>query len=398
VTDDRDRRERSRRGRRPPWWPDNEAWPPEGDWSPPWTSRGRPPWAAAGGPPWRRGGPPWAARRRGRQRGFGCLFALAFLVGVWAIVAFVGAVLAAVGLGRPFEPIHLVVLIVVALVVIGLARRVGRSAYSSGRTLDQVVEAARRVEGGDLSARVPERDAAMSDVRDLVRGFNKMAERLETDERQRRTLLADVSHELRTPISIVQGSVEAILDGVHAADEQHLSAILEETRVLARLVEDLRTVALAEAGTLPLHREPTDLAILIADVVASFESVAASSRVIVRADVPDSLPLLEIDPVRVREILGNLVENALRYTGPEGTVTITARAEAGTVRIDVADTGTGIDPAVLPHVFDRFAKSAESRGSGLGLAIARNLVVAHGGTIDVTSGRGGTTFTARLPG
>jgi signal transduction histidine kinase len=226
-----------------------------------------------------------------------------------------------------------------------------------------------------------------------------MAARLEADEEQRRTLLADVSHELRTPLAVVTGNLEAILDGVYAPDRAHLEIILDETRVLGRLIDDLRTIALSEAGTLALHPEPTDPDILIADVVRSFEPAAAAAGVELGAAIERDLPILDIDPVRIREVLSNLVANALRHTPEGGRVTVAGAVEDGRwVRIEVDDTGSGIDPALLPHVFDRFVKGEASRGSGLGLAIARQLVLAHGGEIVAESPvGGGTTIRVRLP-
>ncbi len=237
-------------------------------------------------------------------------------------------------------------------------------------------------------------------MRDLARGFNEMVARLEADEAQRRTLLADVSHELRTPLAVVQGNIEAMLDGVHEADEAHLGAILDETRVLGRLVDDLRTVALSESGSLPLHRESTDLSIVATDAVAGFRPAADAAGVELAVEVGDDVPLLDVDPVRIREVVSNLVANALRHTPAGGSVAVDARIDDGgrAVVVTVRDTGSGIEPELLPHVFDRFAKSSGSRGSGLGLAIARGLVEAHGGTIDVESTPGhGSTFRFRLP-
>jgi signal transduction histidine kinase len=267
-------------------------------------------------------------------------------------------------------------------------------------SLDELVDAARRVEEGDYTTRVAEPVARRGPLRELVRGFNSMTGRLEADAEQRRRLLADVSHELRTPLAVIQGNIEAILDGVHAADDAHLGAILDETHVLARLVDDLRTVALSEGGNLPLHREPTDLSILAAESVASFQSAAEAAGVSLEVHVDDDVPLLDIDPVRIREVLSNLVANALRHTPSGGSIGViaTSTADGKSVEIVVRDTGTGIDPALLPHVFDRFAKAADSRGSGLGLAIARGLVEAHGGSIDVESSAAtGTTFRLRVP-
>ena len=197
-----------------------------------------------------------------------------------------------------------------------------------------------------------------------------MAARLEADERQRRSLLADVSHELRTPLAVVQGNVEALVDGVHPADAAHLAAILDETRVLGRLIDDLRTLALSEAGTLPLHREPTDLALLIADVARSFAPVAEADRAAIDVsglDGPDAdLPLVDVDPIRIREVLTNLVANALRYSPPDATIEVgavprrrrTDRADRGPRR------GPGSPPELVAHVFDRFARSTDSAWLG----------------------------------
>ena len=174
---------------------------------------------------------------------------------------------------------------------------------------------------------------------------------------------------------------------------------------MARLIDDLRTLALSEAGTLALHVEPTDLDVLVGEVVRAFAGAGAAAAVTVRADVPDDLPIVEVDPVRIREVLSNLVSNAVRHTPAGGSVVISGIAEpspagstASRLTIRVSDTGPGIEPAVLPHVFDRFVKGTDSVGSGLGLAIARYLVEAHGGTLEVeASGSTGTTFRATLP-
>ena len=204
----------------------------------------------------------------------------------------------------PFPGLIVLVLLVLLLVTIG------RTFRTTGRTLDQLVDATRRIEAGDYSVRVgPAREGNRS-TRQLVAGFDTMAARLEADERQRRNLLAEVSHELRTPLTIVQGNLEAIVDGVYPADPAHLEVVLDETRVLGRLIDDLRTLALSEAGTLALHPEPTDPDVLVADVVRSFEPVAAAAGVELAAAIDGDLPILDLDPVRIREVLANLVANA----------------------------------------------------------------------------------------
>ena len=167
-----------------------------------------------------------------------------------------------------------IAVIVVVAALVALSRGLRRSAG----TLDALLDATARVEAGDYSVRVPVPERGMRPVRQLVRGFDTMVERLERDEDQRRTLLNDVSHELRTPLTVIAGNLEAMIDGVHAADEAHLTAILEETRVMERLIDDLRTVALSEAGTLQLHREPTDPDVLIDEVVRSFAGLGWHGR------------------------------------------------------------------------------------------------------------------------
>jgi signal transduction histidine kinase len=355
---------------RPEWWPENEAWP---------------------------------VRRRKPWRGFGCLFGILFLAGVLGLLS-IGATVVGQVLSAPGPAglaIRIASVVVVAAAVLALTRT-ARAIRGSGAVLDALVDQAARVEGGDYAARVETRGPVPPPVRALARGFNTMAARLEADEAQRRTLLADVTHELRTPLTVVQGSVEAILDGVHPADDVHLGAILEETRVLDRLIEDLRTLALSEAGALSLHREPTDLAIVATEAATAFAAGAAAAGVELTTTVDDELPLLDIDPVRMREVVGNLVANALRHTPAGGRIAIEARRSAepaaGWIEIAVSDTGSGIDPDLLPHVFDRFARGAGSTGSGLGLAIARGLVELHGGTIEAASPSGdGTTILIRLP-
>jgi two-component system, OmpR family, sensor histidine kinase BaeS len=338
----------------------------------------------------------WRRRRAGEWHGrpwpfpfFGCLFALVFLVVAWAVITTVSTAFANLG---PL-PVAIAIVVVIAL----LAVLSGGFRRSAG-TLDTLVDATNRVEAGDYTTRVKPPPRGWRPMRQLVRGFNTMVERLQRDEDQRRTLLNDVSHELRTPLTVISGNLEAMIDGVHPADEAHLTAILDETRVMSRLIDDLRTVALSEAGTLQLHREPTDPDVLIDEVVRSFQGAAGAAGVTVAADVPSDLPIVDVDPVRLREVLTNLVANGLRHTPSGGTVTVRGEASDERLVIRVADTGSGIDPALLPHVFDRFVKGAGSGGSGLGLAIARHLVTAHGGTLEVeATGSAGTTFRIGLP-
>jgi len=356
--------------RRPPWWPENEPFPPERGWG---------------------GSTQWA--RGGVMRRMAMFFVAAAVLSVVAATFLFWTLATALGapdlVGNVARGLALLVVIYGFLFT---ARALRRIAAPTG----DVIEAVGRVAEGDLSTRVRERGPR--ETRALARAFNAMTSRLEAGEEQRRRLLADVSHELRTPLSVVQGNLEALVDGVHPADEAHLLAILDETKVLSRLVEDLRTLSLAESGALALHREAVDVGGLVRETVESFASQAEPAAVSLEAQVPSGLPQVDADPVRAREILANLVANALRYTPRGGRVTVAARAEDASVAIDVRDSGAGIAPERVGRIFDRFYKSPESRGAGLGLAIAKQLVEAHGGQISATSVVGeGTVVHFTLP-
>ena len=203
-------------------------------------------------------------------------------------------------------------------------------------------------------------------------------------DRLRRQLMADVAHELRTPLAILQGRIEGLIDGVYPRDDERLGELLAETQHLSRLVEDVRTLANAEAGALDLRKERVELAELIRDAASPFA---------VEISVPEVT--IDVDPVRIREVLHNLLANAVEHGGK---VTLHAEARPREVLIRVRDDGPGIPAEELPHLFDRFRKGRHSRGSGLGLSIARRLVLAHGGDIRVESRVGeGTVVSVSLP-
>lgn len=289
----------------------------------------------------------------------------------------------------PFAP--LIGLAILALIVTVIGRAIRRVAAPIG----DVMEAADRIAAGDYRVRVTPR--GVPEMRRLADSFNQMTARLATEEDQRRHLLADVAHELRTPLAVIRGNLEGMLDGVYPRDDAHLAPVVDETAVMARLLDDLRTLSLAEAGVLHLHREATNVAALIADLVAAFTPRATTAQITL-SGTDEDLGEIDVDPVRLREILENLVANALRYTPPGGRVRIEATKTAKTMTFAVSDTGAGITPDDLPHVFDRFRKSADSGGSGLGLAIAKRLVEAHGGEIHAESQFGrGSTFRFTMP-
>jgi two-component system sensor histidine kinase BaeS len=285
---------------------------------------------------------------------------------------------------------------VVLLAVLLVARSLVRGLRGSALPIADMMEAAGRVEAGDYGARV--REDGPRDLRRLARAFNAMSARLESDADERRQLLADVSHELRTPLSVIQGNVEGIMDGLYPPDRAHLEPILEESQLLERLVEDLRTLSLSESGALRLHREPTDLGALLAETVAGFGAKADAASVSLGVSTAAGLPTLELDQARMHQVMGNLLANALRFTPAGGAVEVHAATGAGDVEITISDTGSGIAPDILPRVFDRFFRAGDSGGSGLGLPIARSLVEAHGGSIEAESpAGGGTTVRIRLP-
>ena len=286
----------------------------------------------------------------------------------------------------------------VAVAFVLLVFGAGRGMRRFTRPMDELIDAAGRIERGDYSARVPE--SGPRELRSVARAFNSMSARLKSSDEQRRSFLADVVHELRTPLSVIRGQAEGIADGVYAADAEHIAPIVDATRSLEVLVEDLRALALTDTGSLALNREPVDPAELVDEAVASFGAQADEAGVKLIASAPSGLPVVDVDPTRMRSAIGNVIANALRHTPSGGSVSVSA-AVAGAdrvVTISVADTGEGIPADLLPHVFERFVRGAGSRGSGLGLAIAHDITAAHGGTIDAESTPGaGTTFRISLP-
>src|SRR4051794_17278606 len=268
------------------------------------------------------------------------------------------------------------------------------------RPFRALTAAARRMRDGDRSSPMTVRGTG--EIALLADAFNDMSDHLQRTEDQRKAMMSDVSHELRTPLSNIRGYLESAQDGVSRLDPALVSSLLEETMQLQHLVQDLQDLALAESGELRLHPEPLAVADVLDQVAAAHQPRADAAGIALRRRVHDD-PGLTADPVRLRQIVGNLVSNALRHTPAGGSVRLTARTVHDQVAIEVADTGAGIAASDLPHLFDRFWRADKSRnrrsgGSGLGLAVVRNLVEAHGGTVTVASTPGaGTTFTVRLP-
>ena len=356
-----------RPGKRPEWWPEEHAWPPA-----------------------------WSGTERRFFRRMGLFVGLMVILGGMGCMALAYLVVSGTGLHemKPDRvlPGGLVILVALALGAV-LAYLTLRKETAP---IDDMLDAADKLAGGDLSTRVAPSGAP--EFRSLAAAINSMAARLEEDSRQRRDLLAEVTHELRTPLTYIRGTLEGMLDDVYPRDDERLESMLEETAQLSNLLEDLHTLALAERGALQLRPEPTDLPVLVGETLSAVRSQAEAAGVVLEMRVDNDPPLVEVDPLRLRQVLHNLLSNALRYTPKGGEVRVEVAEEDEHIELHVIDTGSGISAEHLPHIFDRFYRIDDSGGSGLGLAICKDLVEAHGGTIEAESELGqGTTVTVRLP-
>ncbi len=268
--------------------------------------------------------------------------------------------------------------------------------------LRQLTAATRAMARGDLEQQVPVR--SQDEVGDLAVAFNQMSADLAEANALRRQMTADIAHDLRTPLTVLSGYLEALRDDALAPTQERFEMLFAEVQRLIGLVEDLRTLSLADAGELTLQRRPVAPVTLLERTVASFARQAQDKAVVLSVQPTASLPDLSVDLDRMMCVLGNLVSNALRYTPAGGEITLRAQRCDRQVCVQVQDTGAGIPAEALPNIFKRFYRADASRtqqegASGLGLAIARSIVEAHGGTIEVESELGrGTTFTITLPG
>jgi signal transduction histidine kinase len=260
---------------------------------------------------------------------------------------------------------------------------------------------AKQLGKGDLSQRVSFQ--SRGEFGELASTFNSMASDLERTEELRRNMVADVAHELRTPLTNIRGYIEAIQDGVVTPDSDTMRSLYEEVLHLSRLVEDLQELALAESGELRLAPQPENMRELVNQTVTGMRVQASSKNITMTIDLPDQLPLVNIDYHRISQVLRNLLENAVEHSSQGGTISVSARQQGTLLEVSVNDNGEGIAPENLPKIFERFYRVDKSRtrstgGSGLGLTISRRLVEAHGGQIAVQSEVGkGSRFYFTLP-
>jgi two-component system sensor histidine kinase BaeS len=299
-------------------------------------------------------------------------------------------------LSAPNRTRILAVTSLVLLVAIGATALVGVRLV---RPLRALTSAAGRMRDGDATARVTV--TGRDEVARLGAAFNDMAERRREVEELRRAMVGDIAHEMRTPVTNIRGWLEAAEDGVVPLDRELMSSLIEEALLLQHVIDDLQDLSAADAGELRLHPRAVDLGDLLPAVVDAFAAAADRAGVALALRAPPAV--VDADPVRLRQAIGNLVSNAIRHTPAGGRVTVTTRTDGTAQVIDVADTGPGLSAAEQAMVFERFWRAEKSRsrqtgGSGLGLSIVRKLIEAHGGTASVRSEPGaGATFTLRLP-
>ena len=323
----------------------------------------------------------------------------AALVVVWTVVVAVAGAVTGLWAGDGPRGLRLTIggatLLVDAAIVLAYHR--------ISRPVGDLLGAAEQVATGDYGVDVEVRGPP--ELRLLTATFNEMAARLAANEEQRRRFLADITHELRNPLAVLQSEIEAQMDGIHPRDDRHQASLLEETRRLSHLVDDLHTLALAETGRLVLEPEAVAFGELVDEVVGRHRAQARQRDVALRTSIGPSVAKAWVDPARIRQVLDNLLANAIRHTPRGGEVLVevsTICAGSGDrpmVRCRVTDAGPGFREDELREVFERFKRAGDSRGSGLGLSIARDLVRAHGGTIDASNDpmTGGASVSFALP-
>jgi two-component system, OmpR family, sensor histidine kinase BaeS len=291
---------------------------------------------------------------------------------------------------------------ITALMSLGVALLLSRTI---AKPIEKVSSAAIQISKGDLKARVKLSEKELrgqSQTSELGRNFNAMAASLEAYETERRAMIADIAHELRTPITALELRLEALLGDLVPLEKSELERLKKQVTLLSRLVQDLRTLSLADEGQLSLYKKTVDVKQLVQDVLITYDLKAEQRDLQLKATLAEVRASL--DPERFAQILGNLLENALRVTPENGTVDVTLTKLQATFMVCIADTGPGIPKADLPHIFERFVQARDTKGestkgsSGLGLAIVQTLVQLHGGTVTASNrAEGGAVFRLELP-
>jgi signal transduction histidine kinase len=275
-------------------------------------------------------------------------------------------------------------------------------AYTLLRPVHALTLAAQKLAGGDLSHRVDVRGD--DELATLGHSFNQMADSLQKAEELRRAMTADIAHELRTPLAVQRANLEALQDGVYPLSAENLTPVIEQNYLLTRLVDDLRTLALADAGQITLERTPTDFPSMVERVVGRFQPQADSQQVkLIIKNTAYQIPTLRVDPIRMEQVLTNLLSNAMRYTPAGGQIELSVSSLDDSVQLCIHDSGPGIPDQDLPFIFDRFYRVDKSRariegGTGLGLSIARQLARLHGGDLTASNhASGGASFILTVP-
>jgi two-component system, OmpR family, sensor histidine kinase BaeS len=280
-----------------------------------------------------------------------------------------------------------------------------RLSRTIAKPIEQVSRAATEVAKGNLGARatLSERELKTeSEMSKLGRNFNAMAEALETYETERRAMIADIAHELRTPITALELRLEALSQGLVPFEKSEVERLQKQVTLLSRLVQDLRTLSLADAGQLSLQKQTVDVTQLVRDCLKTYEIKAQQRNTSLQENLANVNA--KLDPERFGQILGNLLDNALRVTPTNGVIDVTLEQSQATFTLCVSDTGPGIPDADLPHIFERFVQARDTKGastkgsSGLGLAIVQTLVNLHNGTVTASNrAEGGAVFRLELP-
>jgi len=280
--------------------------------------------------------------------------------------------------------------IVGMLVALGFGLLLARSLT---RPVRDLTTATRSMAQGQLEQQVPVRSG--DELGELARAFNQMSADLARANRSRKQMTADIAHDLRNPLTVLSGYLESLQDGKLNPTSERFATMQAEVNQLQRLVEDLRTLSLADAGELKLHLEPTSIPELLERVAQAYHHQAEQQQINLKVETEPNLLEVNLDPARMEQVLGNLVSNALRYTAADGEIRLEAKQLNGSLSVNVIDNGSGISPEILPYIFERSYQGDESRSgneSGLGLAIAKSIVELHGGTIRATSDKNGTQF------